>query len=170
MTAISSSPELSPDAQRELDRRRGRFVPWVIAAFYITFMSALIGFVVIAYSHPPSETTPEAYDKGLAYNDTLKRSAQMAALGWQSTIDYDSGRLTFGLQDNHHAPIEHARVKAWFVHPGDRKFDRSFDMSDTGGGVYISDAPLPAAGLWSVHVTAEVQDRQYQATTQIEVQ
>lgn len=170
MTAISSSPELSPDAQRERDRRRGRFVPWVIAAFYVTFMSALIGFVVIAYSHPPSETTAEAYDKGLAYNDTLARSAQMAALGWQSTIDYNNGRLIFGLQDNHHAPIAHARVRAWFVHPGDGHFDRSFELTDTGDGVYTADAPLPAAGSWSIHVTAALQDREYQATTQIEVQ
>ena len=57
MPAISSSPDID---QAEIDRRRGRIVPWVIAAFYLTFMSSLIGFVVIAYPHPPSDVTQEA--------------------------------------------------------------------------------------------------------------
>ena len=169
MSAISSSPDHDAAAQREIDRRRGRFVPWIIAIFYMTFMSVLIGFVVIAYRNPPSEVTPEAYEKGLAYNNTLAQAGAAAQLGWLSTITYDKDRLVFRLIDGHHQPIDLARVRVWFVHPAESAYDRSFDLRSDGNGVYSVAAPLPAKGLWTVHVTAEQMDHQYQSTTQIEV-
>ncbi|MGZ3306733.1 MAG: FixH family protein [Asticcacaulis sp.] len=172
MSAISSDLKSSgPDAaQREHDRRRGRFVPWIIAAFYLTFMTTLIGFVVIAYRNPPSEVTPEAYEKGLAYNDTLNKGLQQNALGWTSDIRLEHDRLTFRLDDAHHAGVEGAVVRAWFVHPGNASLDRSFDLHPIAPGVYAADAALPARGLWTVHVTAEQKGRQYQAVTPLETQ
>lgn len=168
MPAISSSPERD-SAQAAIDRHRGRFVPWIIAAFYLAFMSALIGFVFIAYGHPPNEITSNAYEKGLAYNDALDKSATQAQLGWLSTVRYDAGRVIFKLEDGRHQPVEKARVKAWFVHPALSALDRSFDLRNEGGGLYSADAPLPAQGAWTLHVTAELMDRQYQSTTQIQV-
>ncbi len=171
MPAISSSPDpkTQDEAQRALDQRRGRFVPWIIAAFYLTFMSVLIGFVVIAYDHPPNEVTPNAYEKGLAYNNTLTDAAAQAQLGWQSAVDYTAGRVVFQLEDGHHAPADGARVVAWFVHPAQSQGDRTFDLSSEGNGVYSAKAPLPSKGLWTVHITAEKMDKQYQTMTQIEV-
>ncbi|MBW8880723.1 MAG: FixH family protein [Asticcacaulis sp.] len=125
--------------------------------------------MVIAYGHPPQDVTANAYEKGLGYNDTLERSAVQAQLGWTSQTRYDGGTLVFELRDGRGRPIEKARVKAWFVHPGQTALDRSFDLHGGDKGVYITEAPLPAAGNWTVHVTAEVLDRQYQATTQVEV-
>ncbi|ESQ82568.1 hypothetical protein AEAC466_17020 [Asticcacaulis sp. AC466] len=153
-----------------LNRRRGRFVPWIIAAFYLTFMTALVGFVFIAYAHPPSETTEDAYAKGLAYNDILAKAGAQAQLRWRSDIDYTAGRLRFSLTDHAGQPVTAARVKAWFVHPGNAVEDRSFDLRDDGEGRYVTDAPLPVKGVWTVHVTAEKAGRQYQSVTTVEVE
>ena len=174
MTATSSGPEVphALDAvdTEALNRRRGRFVPWIIAAFYLTFMTALVGFVFIAYAHPPSETTEDAYAKGLAYNDILARAGAQAQLRWRSDIDYTAGRLRFSLTDHAGQPVTAARVKAWFVHPGNAVEDRSFDLRDDGEGRYVTDAPLPVKGVWTVHVTAEKAGRQYQSVTTVEVE
>lgn len=166
MPATSSSPDLN---QAEIDRRRGRFVPWVIGAFYMTFMSALIGFVAIAYQHPPSDVTAEAYEKGLAYNQTLAKGAAQAGLRWQSRILYKNGRIVFVLKDGLRQPISHARVKVWFVRPADASMDRSVDLTEQKPGVYAAEAGLPQ-GLWEVHVTAALQGEEYQAMTTLTVE
>lgn len=166
MPATSSNPELSQD---EIDRRRGRVVPWVIAAFYLTFISAFIGFVVIAFRNPPNEVTGEAYAKGLAYNETLTKAAAQDVLGWQSETVYDKGRVVFRLRDNRGDAIEQAQARAWLVHPAIKANDRTFDLHPVGPGVYAADAPLPSKGRWTVHVTAELRGREYQSVTSITV-
>ena len=164
-----TSSNLDAD-QAAIDRHRGRFVPWIIAAFYLAFMSALIGFVFIAYAHPPSEVTSEAYEKGLAYNDTLAKSAAQQALGWTSTIGYSQGRVTLTLHDSQHQPITQARAKAWFVHPDNHAMDRSFDLQGDGKGLYSAAAPLPDTGQWTVHVTAALGTDEYQSLDTVTVE
>lgn len=157
-------------AEAARNKRRGRWVPWIIALFYLSFIAVLIGFVFIAYGNPPAESTPGAYEKGLAYNETLAKAGAQAELGWQSRIDYTRGRLTFILKDHAGEPLTAATVKAWFVHPGNPADDRSFDLRDEGQGTYTAEANLPSKGVWTIHVTAEKAGRQYQAvaTTEIE--
>lgn len=164
MPATSSPPELS---QQEIDRRRGRIVPWVIAAFYVTFMAAFIGFVVIAFRHPPNEVTGEAYAKGLAYNETLTQAAAQDALGWQSGTVYEDGRVIFSLRDANHEPIAGAHVRAWLVHPAIKTNDRSVDLKAVSPGIYAADAALPSKGRWTVHVTAGLGGREYQSAADI---
>ncbi len=174
MSAISSDRKIDDSelgmTERALNRRRGRWVPWIIVLFYMTFMSALVSFVFIAYAHPPAESTSEAYEKGLAYNSTIEKGTAQAQLGWQSTIDYSAQTLTFTLKDRAGAPLTGATVQSWFVHPGNPADDRNFALRDQAGGTYISAAPLPAKGVWTIHVTAEKAGRQYQAIATTEVE
>ncbi|MBW8879934.1 MAG: FixH family protein [Asticcacaulis sp.] len=167
MPAISSSPDAA--LQREIDRRRGRFVPWVIAAFYVSFMSALIGFVIIAYQHPPSDVTAEAYEKGLDYNAAIDKGAAQAKLGWASALSVDKGALSFELRDAAGQGLDGAVVRAWFVHPGSSGLDRSVTLQPTGLGRYTARLSLPAAGQWEIHVTAEVKGQQYQLVQAMEI-
>ena len=153
MTAISSTPE--PDeSQATQDKRRGRFVPWVIIAFYMTFMLAFIGFVYVAFKNPPSETTQEAYEKGLAYNDTLDKAQAEAHLGWTSNTVFIGNRLIFSLQSKDGAPVTGAKVKAWFVHPAQASNDRNFDLLEADPGEYSTVVNLPSRGAWNIHLTA----------------
>ena len=156
--------------QEEIDRKRGRIVPWVIAAFYVAFVSAFIGFVVIAFNNPPNEVTAEAYQKGLAYNRTLDKAAVQDQLGWTSDTAYENGRVVFSLRDADGQPLPGAVARAWFVHPNLKANDRSVDLKDNGHGIYAATIALPAEGLWKVHVTAEHDGRQYQSATLIEAQ
>lgn len=166
MTAISSGHDPSP-SQAEIDKRRGRFVPWIIAAFYLTFMSALIGFVVIAYQHPPNESTPEAYEKGLAYNSAIAGADRQAQLGWKSAVDFKGQTLTFRLEDRRGQPVD-AEVKAWFVHPSETALDRAVTLIPAGPGLYRGQVSLPKSENWTVHVTAAKGADEYQTVADIE--
>lgn len=164
MPATSSNLEIS---QAEIDRRRGRIVPWVIAAFYVTFMAAFIGFVVIAFRHPPNEVTAGAYAKGLAYNETLTQAAAQDELGWQSGTVYHDGRVVFTLRDANHEPVAGAHVRAWLVHPAIKANDRSIDLKAISPGVYAAEVALPSKGRWTVRVTAGQGNREYQSAADI---
>lgn len=166
MPAISSSPDA---VQAEIDRRRGRFVPWIIGAFYLTFMSALIGFVVIAYQHPPNAVTAEAYEKGLDYNAVIDKGHAQAKLGWTSSLSLDGKVLTFVLKDAAGQGLDGAVTRAWFVHPDKSALDRSVELKPVGNGRYTAPVSLPASGQWEVHVTAEVKGQQYQLAQPMEI-
>jgi nitrogen fixation protein FixH len=161
----------SPDAalQAEIDRKRGRIVPWVIAAFYLTFMSTLIGFVVIAYQHPPSDVTPEAYEKGLDYNAAIGKGEAQARLGWTASVAVEKGAVVFVLKDAAGQALDGAVARAWFVRPDRSALDRSVALSAAGQGRYSAKVALPAAGQWEVHVTAEVKGQQYQLVQPMEI-
>lgn len=153
-----------------IDRERGKIVPWVIAAFFLSFMLPLIGFTIIAFTHKPSEVTANAYQKGLAYNATLEKAAAQAALGWTSEIRFAGKRLQFSLKDAQQAPIAGAEVKAWLVRPAEQQLDHAIPLNETAKGLYEGDMELPAKGLWSVRVTALSQGKQFQADKTLTVQ
>ncbi|ESQ91057.1 hypothetical protein ABAC460_07440 [Asticcacaulis sp. AC460] len=166
MPATSSSPELAPrPTQAEIDRRRGRVVPWIIGAFYVTFMAGFISFVVIAFHNPPNEITAQAYAKGLAYNDILAKAETQAKLGWTSQTVLQGGRVVFTLRDADGRPVDGASARAWFVHPNLKDLDRAFDLRPEGEGRYVASVDLPTASLWTVHVSADRDGHPYQSAT-----
>ncbi len=168
MPAISSSPEAGL-SRAEIDRRRGRIVPWVIAAFYLTFMSTLIAFVVIAYQHPPSDVTEEAYEKGLDYNTAIDKGQAQARLGWTSSLSVDGKVMTFVLRDAAGQGLDGAVARVWFVHPDRSGLDRSVELVGAGHGHYTARLALPATGQWDIHITAEVKGQQYQLAQPMEI-
>jgi nitrogen fixation protein FixH len=145
-----------------IDQERGKIVPWVIAAFFLSFMLPLIGFAIIAFTHKPSEVTANAYQKGLAYNATLEKAAAQAALGWKAEISLTGNRLRFILKDNFGQPISGAAVDGWLIRPSQQALDHAVPLKEAAKGVYEGDVELPAKGLWNVRVTALAQGKQFQ--------
>lgn len=168
MTAISSNNSpLTPEAQAELDRHRGRFVPWVIIAFFLSFVVVLSVMTTIAVTHRASEVTAEAYDKGRAYNQTLQAAQAAARLGWQFSPTWKAGQLDLTIKDRNGQPVRAESVRVWFVNSADGQLDRAADMTATASG-YVSHIRLPR-GLWHVHVTAEQAGQQAQAVFDQEI-
>lgn len=164
MTATSPvKPEdMTPEERALYNQKRGRFVPWVLVAFYISFIIPLLVFVYIAFNNAPSEVTQSAYEKGLAYNQTLSEQAKQDALGWQGTAGFDDGQLRFVLRDDKGAPIDGAKVRAWFVHPANKAHDRAVNLDPTGPGTYAGKPDLAVQAGYTVHITAAARDHEYQ--------
>ncbi|MFT4090554.1 MAG: FixH family protein [Asticcacaulis sp.] len=164
MTAtLPVKPEdMTPEQRAQYDKKRGRFVPWIIVAFYISFIVPLICFAVIAFRNAPSEVTSSAYEKGLNYNLTLSAQAAQDALGWKSTATFDKGELKVILTDAEGAVIDGASVRAWFVHPANKKLDREVTLHPVGPGTYAGTPELGARAGYTVHITAAARDREYQ--------
>lgn len=150
------------------DLRRGRYVPWVIAAFFLSFITPLLFFVWIAFQNKPSLVTEHAYDKGLAYNQTLEAAAAQRALGWTAAADIKNGMLSFFLTDKKGVPITGATVKAWALHPSNTSLDHALELHEENHGVYKATERLPQ-GLWKIRITALYHGDEFQFSTPFEV-
>lgn len=148
---------------------RGKPVPWVIAAFFVSFIVPLLCFVWIAFEHKPDLVTEHAYDKGLAYNSTLKAESDMEALGWQANLSMQGNTLVMTLAGKDTKPIRGAKAEAWFIRPSKAGMDQSSFMRETAPGRYETAMPNPAPGLWQARVTAQYQGQQFQAAQEVTV-
>lgn len=165
---MKTKPSMNPTSSAA-DIARGRIVPWVIAAFFVSFMVPLFCFAWIAFHHRPSEVTAHAYEKGVSYNRTLASQASMESLGWQMKLAMEDHTLAATLADKSDKPIKGALVKAWFVRPSQAGMDKAAPMRETAPGRYETTLADPAPGLWQVHVTAEAEGRQFQAARDFSV-
>jgi nitrogen fixation protein FixH len=152
-----------------IEQQRGKYVPWVIAAFFVSFIVPLFGFVWIAFTHMPSEVTSNAYQKGLSYNQTLEKAAAQKTLGWKGEITLTGSTLRFLLKDAHNQPISGAKIDGWLVRPSEQALDRSVTLKETEKGLYQAEVELPAKGLWDARITALSQDKQFQTTNTLTV-
>ena len=145
------------------DVARGRIVPWIITGFFISFILPLLIFTWIAFKHKPDLVTERAYDKGLAYNNTLASEAQMEALGWNAQMSLQTGVLVVQLSDKNRMPLKDASVKAWFMRPANASMDQSTTMREITPGHYEAAMLHPTAGFWQVRITVEHHGQQFQA-------
>ncbi|WP_417449235.1 FixH family protein [Kordiimonas sp.] len=136
-------------------RKSDRLIPWYIVAFFVV-VAILDGiFVYIATSTHTGVVTDQAYDKGLAYNETVAAAEAQNALGWQGEITlHDKAELSFVLRDAEGSTLNGATVKAVFTRPTQDGMDFNVDMVAGADGVYTAAINLPALGLWDVRVFA----------------
>lgn len=151
------------------DAARGRPVPWIIAAFFVSFIIPLLCFAWIAFYNKPSEVTPHAYDKGLQYNRTLAKGAAEAALGWKATLSMQGRMLVAVLVDSKEQPIRGAEVRAWFLRPSEATMDRKAVMQEVSPGRYEASLGDAAPGLWEARITAKLSSDQFQAARSFSV-
>lgn len=147
-----------------IESDRGKYIPWIITAFFISFILPLVGFAWIAFTHKPSEVTANAYEKGLRYNDVLKNASKEKELGWNADITLTGNTVRFVLKDKANKPISNATVAGWLVRPTEKSLDSQFTLKELAAGLYEARVNLPAKGLWEIRVTAESQDNQFQAS------
>ncbi|NJO36865.1 MAG: hypothetical protein HC871_03600, partial [Rhizobiales bacterium] len=80
--------------------RTGSWIPWIFVGLFLVVLAANCTMITIAVSTFNGLKTPRAYEKGLAYNDTLRAAAEQRDLGWQASLDVSStstGRVTLAL-------------------------------------------------------------------------
>lgn len=144
-------------------RKSDRWIPWYIVAFFVV-IAILDGiFVYIATSTHTGVVSERAYDKGLAYNDTVAAAEAQAALGWQHAIRLESGKLVFTLNDNNGAPLSDAAAKVVIKRPIGDTLDFTLELHPVGNGRYEAPVSFPANGQWDARVYVLWQDKDYQA-------
>lgn len=150
---ISSSTLRSPTPRRTLS---GRHVLLAFLAFFATVFAVDGIMIYQALSTFGGLDTPDAYRKGLAYNQRIAREATQSLAGWQDKVEVLQApkRLHVELHDRSGSAVAGKTLVATVTRPATDRFDLTLTLGELAAGTY--EAPLPAAleGAWIVDISA----------------
>jgi len=100
--------------------------------------------------------TPDAYRKGLAYNERIAAGAAQEQRGWRDQLDYlpMTQRLRIALSDHAGTAVSALVLSAEMGRPATDRFDRQLAFTQTGPGTYEADVAGLEPGWWTVDVKA----------------
>jgi nitrogen fixation protein FixH len=151
---------------------RDRWIPWAFVAFFGVVLAANGAMIWIAFATWTGLETEGAYQKGLAYNQTLAEAKAQEELGWQVDLSVAArgGRfvdLELKLADRNGNLMQDAWVTAAFVRPTHAGHDLEVAMPHIHAGLYGAQAALPFPGIWELHLTVESGDDTYRMRRRI---
>jgi nitrogen fixation protein FixH len=135
----------------------GRHVLFAFVGFFATVF-AVDGFMIYqAVSTFGGIDTPDAYRKGLTYNERIARGAEQSREGWgdKTEVLIAPKRLRVALRDRSGGGVTGKTIVVELERPATTRYDLELSLGETAPGVY--EAPLPAAvgeGTWIVDVSA----------------
>ena len=170
-------------------RADGWWYPWTFVFGMLVVIAVNIVMITYAIGTFPGLETEDAYQKGLAYNQTLAAARVQEARGWHIDVRYaprietvapaeeavgaptaHEGELVVTVVDKAGKPLYGLDVTAALIRPTRAGFDTSVALQPRAAGEYRGEATLPLAGQWDVRVSARRGDEDFQATRRIMVQ
>ena len=160
---------MSATASKPRPPLRDRIIPWYFVMGFMVVLAVNVYFVRTAIRTNPGVVTEHAYEKGLAYNDTIAAVRAQRALGWQGDVTYADGTLRFTLRARDGAPLTHARVTAYIDRPLQPGMAQEVTLEETGNGVYATPLALPKRGQWDITVNAIWNDHSHQTRRRVTI-
>lgn len=137
-------------------RFRGSHVLTILVCFFATVF-AVDGFMVYrAVSTFGGVETPDAYRKGVAYNESIAREEAQAQRGWSDQIKVVGSpqRLQVLLRDKDGAAVAGKRLTAVVGRPATDRYDVTLPLHEVGPGDYEAALPGVGDGTWLVDISA----------------
>jgi len=147
-------------------KARKRFLLWIFGFFGLFITVDIIFWVVASNSHT-GVVVEQAYEKGLAYNDTISKAEAQATLGWLVDVAFDASKVTIMLKDKDAVALKGANIEVTFVRPTREGYDIQQNLSETKPGVYQAEVNLPLQGQWDLRVFITWNGQQYQMSKRV---
>jgi nitrogen fixation protein FixH len=142
--------------------------PWTLNGRHVliavlTFFGVVIAvngiFIALSLWSWSGLSTDDAYQRGLAYNETLAEAEAQRALDWRAqavlTPAVNGGaRLTVAFTDRAGAPVEGLTVSGDLRRPVRDDLDRTVALVRDGPGRYAADMEQLMSGQWDVRLRA----------------
>lgn len=140
-------------------RITGRHVLFGLLGFFGLVLVANGAFVYLALDSFSGLSTENAYQRGLAYNDTLRAAEAQRALGWRVAVRTEAlaggrHRIAADFADKRGAPVESLAVDGYLRRPTQEGYDRDIALARVGPGRYAAEVALPLAGQWDIVLSA----------------
>lgn len=132
---------------------------WIPRYFFIFFavIFVLDGiFVYLAVSTQTGVVTKQPYEKGLAYNETLKKAKAQPVI--ENSVTFENGILRWVI------PVSNATVTGFVIRPVQAGYDFNITLEQVEEGVYEARPNMPLPGHWIVKLSARWNNQQYQTS------
>ncbi|HEY7670164.1 MAG TPA: FixH family protein [Hyphomicrobium sp.] len=145
-----------PSARGGAPILKGRHVLFALIGFFLVVFAANGVMIYLAISTFGGLDTPDAYRKGLAYNERVAAAEAQAKLGWRDSLAYvpETRRLRVALAGPDGAAVSGLAVTAHLQRPATDRFDRELVLEPTAPGTYEADTSGLEAGWWTVDLEA----------------
>ena len=134
--------------------KNDRWIPWYFVAFFVVIAVVLVGMVTVAVRTQTGVVTEHPYEKGLAYNETVKQAEIQESLGWNGEISYNNNVISFTLHNKNGKIIIPDKITAKIFRPTQDKMDFSVELRN---GSAVVD--FPAKGSWEIRIFASLKDK-----------
>lgn len=148
------------------ERRAGWWYPYIFVAGFVLVLLVNLTMAYFATSTFSGLATEHAYEKGLAYNQTLEAARKQEEMGWtvNSTVDPEANHgahITVSYLGRDGKPVEDLNVRATLIRPTAKGHDREVTLARVGPGAYATLQEMPLAGVWDMTVVAHKADADY---------
>ncbi len=133
--------------------RRSSWIPWIFVVGMAVVVVVNGVLITVALRTFPGLVVQRPYDRGLAYNDELRRSQAQAALGWQVSLRYLDDNLTVRIVDASGATVTGLAVHATLSRPLEEGVSLDVDLMPLGNS-YRAALALPKRGQWEARIGA----------------
>lgn len=142
-----------PNVQRPA--KPGEFTGWHMLAIMVAFFGVIVSvnmtMAVFAGRTWTGLVVKNSYVASQNFNEEIAAAKAQKARGWQSTLTYRDGVISFKLEDRDRQPIIYDDLTLFFGRPAFEQSDGSVKLRHVGGGRYRAEHAL-AAGTWALKV------------------
>ena len=147
-------------------RRPGWWYPYIFVGGFMLVLMVNFTMAYFATSTFSGLATDHAYEKGLAFNQTIEAGRKQEAMGWKVDAQVEpeanhGAHVTITYRTPDGKPVDGMVVKARFVRPTAKGHDREVALAQVGPGAYATLQELPLAGVWDLSVAAAGTDVNY---------
>jgi nitrogen fixation protein FixH len=124
--------------------------------FFVTVFAVNGVMIYEAVSTFGGLETPDAYRKGLAYNQRIAQGAAQEQRGWRDKLAYapESEHVRVEMTDHDGAAVPDLVISGEIGRPATDRFDRHLDFTQTGPGTYEADVTGLQSGWWTIDIEA----------------
>lgn len=135
-------------------RKSDKLIPWMFVAFFVVVAAVNGVFIYFAVHSYTGVVSEHAYEKGLAYNETLEKARKQVAMNIAHEAAYENGVLRLVLKDADGQPLSEAKVTAHILRPVSEGLDFDVELVHLGGGIYEVPIETPLPGRWRAELEA----------------
>ena len=120
------------------------------------FAAANAYFITAALSTYSGVVAKDSYRKGLKYNERIAALEEQKARGWRHELELseDKSKIELFLGSSDQSLTSGLDINARLSRPATDREDRTFKMTDLGGGRYSAVLPQNSAGNFIVDIEA----------------
>ena len=126
---------------------------WLVIAFPLAAVVGGFATLYLAIRSWDGLVVDDYYKQGLEINKLLARDELAQQAGYTASVAVADGQVTVHLASTHGSPLPPI-IKVSFIHATRAGLDKTLEIPQTGGGVYVAPVGALPAGHWHVHIEA----------------
>lgn len=144
----------------------GRHMLLIMFAFFGVIVAVNVTMAVLAGRTWTGLVVKNSYVASQKFNSELAAAKVQHARGWQSSLTYRDGVISFTLVDRDGQPVIYDDLMVHYGRPAFEQADRTVAFKHAGSGHYRVSAPL-TAGYWSIRVSGGAGNKAYRRDSRL---